>query len=248
MGLDRTGNRAQWDDARRAELQYNVRLRSVARQVGHIVKGFAPDGVIHRLDKLLANLEGYANLIEPWAQSVAAYMLADVGRRNERLWKSRGRAIANSLRSEVATSAHGAVYKQMMDEQVTLIQSIPRKAAERVHLLTNEARYSGRRAEDIAQEIKLTGRVSESRARLIARTEVSRTAATFMQARAMSAGSEGYIWRTSRDSDVRPSHQAMEGRYVRWDTPPKTDKSLDPYHAGCGPNCRCYPEPVLPDF
>lgn len=245
---DRTGKHARWDAARAAESHYNTRLRSVARQIGHIVHGMAPNGIIKDLAKLLRSLEGYADLIEPWAESVAQYMLSDVARRNERIWKANGLAIAQALRAETEQSAHGAVYQQLMREQVNLITSLPRRAAARVHTLTDQARYTGRRAENIAQEILLTGQVSLSQARLIARTEVSRTAATFMQARAQSAGSEGYVWRTSKDADVRPTHRKMEGRYIRWSHPPKTDVNLDPYHAGCGPNCRCYPEPVLPDF
>jgi uncharacterized protein with gpF-like domain len=66
------------------------------------------------------------------------------------------------------------------------------------------------------------------------------------QARAEHIGSEGYIWRTSNDSDVRHSHKEMNGRYVRWDTPPRlSDGTVT--HAGQIYNCRCYPEPVIPD-
>ena len=65
------------------------------------------------------------------------------------------------------------------------------------------------------------------------------------KARAEHIGSPGYIWRTSKDGAVRPSHRKMEGKLVPWDKPP----TLDNYTAHCGEfaNCRCFPEPIIPD-
>jgi SPP1 gp7 family putative phage head morphogenesis protein len=248
MLVDRSGKRLNWTTSRNAEANYNSRLRSVARQVGDIIKGLAPDGVVKDMQKLLNVLEGYSTLIEPWAESVASYMVADVRRRNEELWRSVGKEISRGLRAEITYASQGIVYREMLDEQVGLIKSLPIKAGRRVHQLTQEALLTGRRAESIAQEILQSGKVTESRARLIARTEVSRTSFAFLAARAQAAGSPGYFWRTSEDPDVRDTHQKVNGKYVRWGHPPKTDPGLDPYDAGCGPNCRCYAEPVFPDF
>lgn len=175
-------------------------------------------------------------------------MLADVERRDARVWKEVGKEMSRAIRGEIAEAPTGLIYRSLMDEQVALIKSLPLEAAKRVQALTESAMLSSTRAAEVREEIMRTGQVTEARAMLIARTEVSRTAVSFTQARAMYAGSEGYIWRTSRDGDVRPTHREQEGRYIRWSSPPKTDKGLDPYHAGCGPNCRCYPEPVLPDL
>lgn len=197
---------------------------------------------------MLAALREYSTMIGPWAKSVAAYMVADVSRRNVKTWKQVSTDMGQSLRSEILTAPTGQLFAETMASQVELIQSLPLHAAERVHEITTEALMSGRRAADISKELLELGPITERRARLIARTEVARTASNLTRARAQYAGSEGYIWRTSQDGDVRDTHRAMNGKYVRWDTPPKTDASLDPYHAGQGPNCRCYPEPVLPDL
>lgn len=195
-------------------------------------------------------LDNYAELIGPWAESVASYMLADVSRRNEAAWKSHGNEIGRSLRQEIQQTPLGGVFRGLLDEQVGLIKSLPRQAAQRVQHLVQEGMVKGTRSTTIAKEILTTGKVTESRARLIARTEVSRATVTLTQARAHAIGSKGYIWRTVRDGDVRPDHKAMEGKYVAWDNPPSfpSEPTLGAYHAGCGPNCRCYPEPVLPDF
>jgi hypothetical protein len=87
--------------------------------------------------------------------------------------------------------------RELMAEQVDLITSLPIKAAQRVHKLTIEAMSDGTRAAEVAQEIMRTGHVTESRAKLIARTETSRTVTAMTQTRAEYVGSQGYIWRTA---------------------------------------------------
>lgn len=185
--------------------------------------------------------------MRPWAETAARLLVADIARRNLKGWQAASEKIGQGIRWEIEQAPTGAYYSMLMQDQVNLIKSLPLDAAQRIQDLATAGISSGRRAEDLVGAIMGQGAVSASKARLIARTEVSRAAATFTQARARYAGSEGYIWRSSGDGDVRPTHRAMNGKYVPWDQPPKTDKNLAPYHAGCGPNCRCYPEPVLPD-
>jgi uncharacterized protein with gpF-like domain len=80
---------------------------------------------------------------------------------------------------------------------------------------------------------------------VFARTGVSTTATELTKARAVHIGSSGYLWRTSRDSDVRPTHRVMEGKFIAWNDPPE----IDGYRAHCGEfaNCRCWPEVQIPD-
>lgn len=216
----------------------------MATEVGSIVKGFGPG----KPSAIIRALEGYSQLIGPWAKSVAEYMIADVNRRNERVWRDVGKEMGRALRMEISYAPTGNVFAMLLDSQVGLIKSIPLDAAQRVQALTVEGLVTGNRAATIAAEIMRSEEVSKSKATLIARTEVARASSTLTESRARFVGSEGYVWRTSGDADVRPTHQAMEGKYVRWDKPPVTDKGLGPYHAGCGPNCRCYPDPVLPNY
>ncbi|WP_265340329.1 phage minor head protein, partial [Salmonella enterica] len=86
---------------------------------------------------------------------------------------------------------------------------------------------------------------AKSRADLIARTELGRATGALDQARALSIGSNGYIWRTAEDGDVRHSHREMEGKFVEWGRPPTLDGMTG--HAGELPNCRCYKEIVFPN-
>jgi len=230
---------------RRAELRYASQLRKVAVQVGHLINGF-PAGDPAAVPTITQLLGKYAEALAPWAERAAAQMLAEVDARDRGMWEQLSDEMSRELRKEIRTAPTGARMQALLQEQVTLITSLPKDAAQRVHELTLAGIEDSTRAKEIAKEIARSGEVSVSRANLIARTEVARTASTLTQARAEHVGSEGYVWRTSGDSDVRHSHKQMNGKFVRWDSPPTLSDGTTT-HAGQIYNCRCYPEPVIPE-
>lgn len=235
-----------FDRIRRAEYQYGVRLRKLARHVGDIVRHF-PQGSLEASAEITKVLKAYSIAIQPWAKAVANSMLVEVNRRDEIAWTERTKDMAASLRLELKAAPTGVLLRQMQEEQLKYITKIPLDAATRVHELTMEGILGARRAEDIAQEIRRTTQVSESYANLVARTEVGRVATNLTAARATHIGSEGYIWRTAGDSDVRKTHRDLEGTYHRWDRPPLCDLPNYHSHPGAIFNCRCYPEVVIPE-
>lgn len=238
-------DKQDYQKVRRAELQYGVKLRKIAKHVGEIIRAFPP-GDPRSLPEINRVLNGYAEILEPWANSLAAGMLADVKYRDDKMWASVTSEMGEAMRAELMTAPMQETMKRLQREQVTLITSLPREASERVHKLTMEGLVTGARADEIKKMIMRSGEVTESRATLIARTEVGRASTELGKARAQHVGSDGYIWRTARDMDVRQSHKKMEGKFVRWNNPPTLDGLTG--HAGCVPNCRCYPEPVLPNL
>lgn len=212
--------------------------------MGALVNGFPPGdpAAAPTIEQLLRR---YAEALTPWAEATAARMLADVNRRDESAWMQQAREMSRALQLEIRTAPTGATMRALMAEQVGLIKSIPLDAAERVHRLTIEGLENSTRASEISKAIQASGDVAKNRADLIARTEVARTASTLTEARALHVGSPGYFWRTSGDADVRDSHRKMNGQFVAWDAPPALDGMTG--HAGQFPNCRCYPEPVIPE-
>lgn len=176
-------------------------------------------------------------------------MLLEVDSREREAWRALGNAISTALRDEILSAPIGDTLRQRLDDQVELILSIPIEAGQRVHRLTLQALEDSTRAKAIAQQIRASTEVAESRALLIARTEVARTASVLTQARCEYVGSTGYIWRTSEDEDVRPGHKAMANKVCEWANPPEVDEGgrRMRFHAGQIWNCRCWPEPILPE-
>jgi len=229
----------------RTERTYARQLKAIAYHVGEIVRGFESGGV-EAMPTLADMLRKYAEALKPWAIATARSMVLDIDARDRDSWRSMGNRISDGLREEILNAPTGETLRRLMAEQVTLIQSIPTDAAQRVHDLTIKGLEDSTRSKEIAAEIMRSGDVAASRAMLIARTEVARTATALTQARAQHVGSTEFIWRTSGDGAVRDSHRKLNGKAFRWDDPPECDPG---HHALPGSiwNCRCYAEPIIPD-
>jgi SPP1 gp7 family putative phage head morphogenesis protein len=242
--------RLRFARSRSVERTYASRLFSVARQIGAIIRGFAPDGVtdLSGFFQLRETLNRYAEILLPWSRKVAEDMVNEVARKDASAWEEHGRKMGRALRKELAHAPTGEILKQYLADNVDLITSLPRVAAERVHKLTLEGLSQGVRANEIAKEILRSGHVSASRAQLIARTEVARTASGLTMARAKYVGSTQYSWETARDSDVRPLHRKLQGKVFDWDDPPVTGENGERSLPGGIYRCRCVAYPIIPDL
>lgn len=230
---------------KRMENDYLRSLNQLVKQIDSIVKGLSPRGV-PKPTEIQRMLTQYSQLISPWAKELANKMLDEVNAKNLLAWNTLGNDVGRSLRKELEFENTGQTFNRLLNEQVTLITSLPLEAAQRVHKLTSEAMITSARPAEVAKEILKTGEVTKSRATLIARTEVARTSSILTQARADDLGLTHYIWRTSEDGDVRHSHKEMDGKIIAWAVPPTlSDGTVT--HAGQIFNCRCFPIPIIPD-
>lgn len=121
----------------------------VASHVGDIIRAHDPwtsDGMAKIWTVLV--LRKYSKVIELWPKIVAAPMIADVGRRDER-----------ALGREFPRHGPDAARRAKLAEKVALIKSLPMEAAERVHKLMLELSSDATRAGKIAKEIVRSGQV-----------------------------------------------------------------------------------------
>jgi len=226
-----------WTPSRSAEKAYERQLLSVSDQIRSALETASPADA----ERLLRE---YAKIVDPWARQSAANMMASVDRKNVQAWQSAAKRAGLDMRVLMASPGVGEATRAAIERNAGLITSLVTVAADDVAKAVADNLAMGSRADDLAKRLRGIAHVSASRARTIARTEVSKAGTALTLARAESVGSTGYIWRTARDGDTRESHAAMEGVFVPWDKPPTIDKMEG--HAGCFPNCRCYPEPVIP--
>lgn len=232
---------------------YARSLRAVAREVARLIRGYNPTDLIS-VEQLRRALRQYSEIIGPWALHVVNDIVRAVENQDDAAWRRHSKQMSTALRNEIENFDTGETLRELMAEQVNLIRSIPLEAAERVHELVTENLLQNARAPEIAAKIMQTEQVTLSRATLIARTEIARAASKLTEARAKSVGSEGYIWRTSKDLTVRKGHRVMEGRFCKWAEPPEVNEGTEQrprmmkVHAGQIWNCRCWPEVVLPDI
>jgi len=230
----------KFETPKSAEMDFKRQLVRLAKTVGAIVQTYIVDGKISDPDAMVQALRQYSRTVGFWAQSLTSAMIERVSKANLRSWSG----ISIDLRKTIEQTPIGATAQALQQEQVALIQSIPIEAAERAQKLALEAVISGDRAEEIAQELMRTTQVTESRAKLIARTEVARTNAVITQARSQYVGATHYIWRTARDASVRDTHKKLEGKVFSFADPPEIPNE-GRHGPGEFPNCRCYAEPII---
>lgn len=130
---------------------------------------------------------------------------------------------------------------------VGLIKSIPEKYFQEIEDLVMRKVQAGGRYEEIRDILEEEGRgkgrfdISKNRAKLIARDQVGKFDGNLTRMRQTELGISRYIWRTSQDERVRPSHSALNGKFFSWDKPP------DVGHPGQDIQCRCTADPIIED-
>ncbi|MDR1399405.1 MAG: minor capsid protein [Treponema sp.] len=89
-----------------------------------------------------------------------------------------------------------------------------------VNDLTEKAVTSGLSVKQLAKQIlSLDDKIKKSKANLIARDQIGKLNGEITQRRMESVGLTMYIWSTSGDERVRPSHEMMDGGLCRWSDP-----------------------------
>lgn len=129
-----------------------------------------------------------------------------------------------------------------VQENVSLISSIPERYLAEVEGLVLRNFQQGRRAEDFADEIAERYGVAESRAALIARDQTLKLNGALTENRQTALGITRYTWRTSQDERVRETHAELEGEVFEWADPPDVGNPGEDYQ------CRCHAEPDVSEL
>ncbi len=136
--------------------------------------------------------------------------------------------------------------EQFTAENVSLIRSIAPAYFGQVEQVALAGIRAGDRADKIAGDLADRASVARSRAKLIARDQVSKLTGELNHARQSSLGIEQYIWRTMNDNRVRSDHEERDGNTYDWSKAPgDPDDPRTGGHPGRAINCRCYAEPIL---
>ncbi len=89
--------------------------------------------------------------------------------------------------------------------------------------------------------------VSRSRADLLARDQTLKYVANLRQVAMTENGITRYVWRTSGDERVREAHADLDGQEFAFADPPVTNEQGEANNPGEDYQCRCTPDPVLPE-
>jgi SPP1 gp7 family putative phage head morphogenesis protein len=127
-------------------------------------------------------------------------------------------------------------------ENLRLIKSIPVQYLDSLQGRIVAAVQRGETLRDLTKTIRATYDLPRNRAELIARDQIGKLNGQLTGYRQRNVGIKQYKWRGTRDERERDLHLEREGDTFDWSRPPSDG------HPGQPIRCRCWPEPVLPDF
>lgn len=237
-----------WKPKRRIEVTYKRALNQIVKKVKNKIKELKTiDEIINELKKI-ANSPEFKRYADSAAMKMVTGLFTDAGHtwRQAARRNSKSKDIYEALKKELNGPIGGAINEQIQ-RNAHLIKSMPLSISKEITEHVAKETFKGRRAEYIEVDLqKKVPYMFESKAKLIARTEVSKTSTALTEARCKDIGINWYRWRTSEDQRVRNSHSHMEGVLINWNNPPSPEKLINErfvgyYHAGNIYNCRCYP-------
>jgi SPP1 gp7 family putative phage head morphogenesis protein len=198
---------------------------------------------------------GRVEFIDAWAKQAAKRMVVGRAVANARTWRMaareamQGPRIHRALQQELSGPV-GARVRELIERNAKLIKTFPREVAAVVAQRAAAQYAGGGRSSELSRYDTILARAVRFRARLVARTEVSKASTALTQARSEELQLEWFIWRTSDDQRVRLAHRKMAGVLFQWSHLPSPEalvgeKSYGRYAPGNIFNCRCYPEVLL---
>lgn len=201
------------------------------------------DRLSEELRAILAILRrNLLSIVPDRARSMSRAVLNAISKRHrDRFYASAKEAMGIDLSEVVSENRIGPLLRLTTEQNVALITSIPEQYLAKVEAAVYRHVIHGQRgSKPLAKQIQEIGDVSAKRAKFIARDQTAKLVSALNRERSLAIGIESYVWRTSKDERVRPTHRANEGKTFRWDDPPaKTG------HPGTEPNCRCTGSPKL---
>lgn len=238
---------------RRIEEQYQ---RAIRRILLPEIPKKEPEESIQDWLKKLAGISEKRDLADA-AAWIAGQMVRWVAADNEKSWRAasakaqRSRMLYRLLQQEMAGPV-GVKVRSIVEENARLISRIPLEVSERLTADVLKMQQAGARPETVMRFLRERfPSMAKWKIKVIGRTETAKASTALTRARAEELDLPFYVWETSRDTRVRPSHKNLQGVLIAFDDPPQPE-ALIHEHSTLGkgapgefPNCRCHPRVVL---
>lgn len=221
---------SRYDD--RLDLEREIRriIQSMSNELEQQIARFGLDDLVERVAKMVRN-----NSLREWKRVVRDTLGIDL------------------LDDYYKGSFYTQVLQQWTGDNVTKIKSLPMNALGQMRQIVLDGYMQGMTIRDLTHEIQREYSVTRSKARSLARDQVSTLNAQVTKLQQTDAGCTHYRWSDSGDSRVRDCHHSLNDQIISWDDPPEMwyMRKSGIVHTGrrCHPGedycCRCIAIPVF---
>ena len=164
------------------------------------------------------------------------------GHNYDQLRRTFRNALAIDIRPYLMDAPVRELVRQKIGENVALIKTIPKRMhtslRARMEMEFLEAPFDQQR---MSKLLSLEYKSSGYNLWRLTRDQTSKMNGELAKIRQQQVGVQQYVWRTSGDERVRPTHSANGGQIFEWGNPPPATG-----HRGDDIQCRCVAEPVVP--
>lgn len=178
------------------------------------------------------------------AQTIADAYVKDMFKASDSAFRAALKDAGWTVQLKMTPAVRDA-FNASLNENISLIKSIPEKYSQQVEGAVMRSYSAGRDLETMVKDIRAIYPVTQKRAIGIARDQSNKANAVVNRARQMELGITEAIWMHSHGGkEPRPEHVAADGKRYKIAEGCKIDgKFIQP---GEEINCRCTSRPVLP--
>ena len=150
-------------------------------------------------------------------------------------------ALGVDVRPLLSSPAVNAFMTQKVGENIDLVKTIPGRFRDGLKAkLEKELREAPFDQERLTKLLREEYKMGGYNVRRLCRDQTSKLTSQLTELRHGQLGITGYVWRTSADERVRPTHAANEGQTFEWANPP-----AETGQPGNDVMCRCIAEPNI---
>lgn len=242
------------------EREYNRYLLDIVNFIGSEIRRTFNDDRLSRLkndagslrvDDYVEDIEGFFRAIKV---SIPAAGFGDDAIRNRlREFAIKTEGFNRRQWSKILRSALGvdlilhepwlqAELNRFVNDNIELIQSMRDDQLRNTQRVILNSVRDGTSNREVASMIRERTSVTRSRANLIARDQISKFNGRVTELRQRQVGVERYVWQSSDDERVRPTHEENDGKIFSWKNPPAQTG-----HPSEDIQCRCWADPIFDD-
>ena len=152
----------------------------------------------------------------------------------------------------VSEGLTGQLREKLTQGTERAVKDFTLEATQELRSLVRRNLSEGGRTDRLASIIEARFGVAQRKAQFLADQETSLLVSGYREQRYRELGSTEYVWETTGDGKVRPTHgesndhRSLNGRRFSWDAPPVVDSASGRRcHPGQDYNCRCVARPIL---